>query len=118
MQYFYNKKGELYVPLVLRLCSCYLFATVVDFQATTAKEQCAHQNQAGWIDAQAKVSHFATTATQKQQDEQNPCVVATTARCGAFATIWAWAVIKQSVEHIIPPYFLLVYKIWLHLGQR
>ena len=99
-RFFLLQKGELYVPLVLRLCSCYLFATVVDFQATTAKEQCAHQNQAGWIDAQAKVSHFATTATQKQQDEQNPCVVATATRCLVTA-VWAWAIIEQSIEHFL-----------------
>ena len=85
----------------------WLFA-VAKFQSATAKQQCAHQQQTSGVDAKVKVSHFAATATQKQQNEQNPSAVAT-AKGRAALTAIAVAIVKQSVEHLLYLLFCLTY---------
>lgn len=84
----------------------WLFA-VAKFQTATAKQQCTHQQQAGGVYTKVKVSHFTATATQKQQNEQNPCAVATAVRHALTAI--AVAIVKQSVEHLSYLLFCLTY---------
>lgn len=101
-----KKKERTWCPFQFCAYVRWLFA-VAKFQTATAKQQCAHQQQAGGVDAKVKVSHFTATATQKQQNEQNPCAVATTVRHALTAI--AVAIVKQSVEHLSYLLFCLTY---------
>lgn len=102
-----SKKERTLCPFQFCAYVRWLFA-VAQFQTAAAKQQCAHQQQAGGVDAKVKVSHFTATATQKQQNEQNPGAVAT-AKCRSALTAIAVAIVKQSVEHLSYLLFRLTY---------
>lgn len=105
LHFIYKKRGTC-VPPNFALMYSDLF-TIANLNAATAEKQRAHKNQASWVDAKAKVLHFATAAAQKQQNEQNPCAVATTVVCvTALATAVAMTIVKQSVEHFLVLLFI------------
>ena len=81
-----------------------LFALGGHLQAAARHEQCQHENQAAGVDVEIEALHFATAAAQEQDDEQDPCAIAASAKATAVSAAAATAVVKQTVEHSVPPF--------------
>ena len=81
-----------------------LFALGRKFQTAASHKQCKHKYQAARIYVEVETLHFAAAAAQKQYDEQNPSAIATAAKATVVAAASATAVVKQTVEHSVPPF--------------
>ena len=78
---------------------CRLLSAIAKLKAAAAKQQCQHKYKAGGIYVKVKAFDFAATATQKQNDQQNPSAVAAAKQTAVVAAAAAAAVIKHSVKH-------------------
>ena len=81
-----------------------LFASATEGNSSAANQKRHHEKQAGGVDVEIEVFHLTAAAAQKQDNEQNPCAVASAKASAAVFAVSASAVVKHSVEHILPPF--------------
>ena len=81
-----------------------LFASAAEGNSSAANQKRHHEKQAGGVDVEIEVFHLTAAAAQKQDNEQNPCAVASAKASAAVFAVSASAVVKHSVEHILPPF--------------
>ncbi len=81
-----------------------LFASATEGNSSAANQKRHHEKQAGGVDVEIEIFHLTAAAAQKQDNEQNPCAVASAKASAAVFAVSASAVVKHSVEHILPPF--------------
>ena len=80
-----------------------LLALGGQLQTAACAQKGEHEDEAAGIDVKVEIFQLTAAAAQKQDDKQHPCAIAT-ARAAVVASAAATAVVKQTVEHVLPPF--------------
>ena len=80
-----------------------LLALGGQLQTAACAQKGEHEYEAAGIDVKVEIFQLTAAAAQEQDDKQHPCAIAT-ARAAVVARAAATAVVKQTVEHVLPPF--------------